>query len=194
MDQQKTLILIVDDTAENRDILARRVEQMGHATVSATNGREALEVMRSTPVDLVLLDIMMPEMSGHEVLQHMRQDESLKHIPVIVVSALSDLESVVRCIELGAEDYLFKPFNTTLLRARVGASIEKKLLHDRELAYVAELQVERQKSERLLLSIFPRSIAERLKSSHGRIAESFPQASVLFADICGFAKITVGKP
>jgi class 3 adenylate cyclase len=191
-------VLVVDDTPENRDLLSRRVVQQGHAATLAANGREALERLGATPFDLVLLDIMMPEVDGYEVLERMKADPSLGHVPVIVISALGEMDSVVRCIQLGAEDYLLKPFNAVLLKARIGACLEKKRLRDREREVLAQLRAEQEKSERLLLSIFPRPIAERLKHAHcgepaATIAESFPEATVLFADISNFTELTAGK-
>src|SRR5262249_44445495 len=106
---------------------------------TAADGRQALDLLNSRPFDLVLLDIMMPNVNGYEVLSAMRADERLRHIPVIMISAVDAIDSVIRCIELGAEDYLPKPFNPTLLRARVGASLERKRLHDQVTARTREL-------------------------------------------------------
>ena len=125
-------LLVVDDNEMNRDMLSRKLEREGFSVDVAADGRQALEVIRKTPFDLVLLDIMMPELDGYEVLERMKADPQLRHIPVIMISALDELESVVRCIEIGAEDYLPKPFNPTLLRARIGACLEKKQLRDQE--------------------------------------------------------------
>ena len=114
-------LLVVDDNEDNRYTLTRRLKREGYSRIAtAENGREAIEKMKSGPVDLVLLDIMMPQMNGYEVLEHMKSDPALRNIPVIMISALDEIDSVIRCIELGAEDYLAKPFNPTLLRARVG--------------------------------------------------------------------------
>ncbi len=134
-------VLIVDDVEDNRDVLSRRLERQGYTVASAENGRQALEQLRAGNFDLVLLDIMMPEMDGYEVLRQLKADESLRHLPVIMISALGELDSVVRCIELGAEDYLPKPFNPTLLKARIGACLEKKRAHDRETQLFAQLQL-----------------------------------------------------
>jgi adenylate cyclase len=188
-------ILIVDDTADNRELLCRRIEQQGHATTTAENGKLALELLAKQSFDLVLLDIMMPELTGFEVLERMKADERLKRIPVIVISALNDIESIVRCVQSGAEDYLFKPFNATLLKARVQACLEKKQWRDREHEMSQQLKREQERSEKLLLSIFPKSIAERLKIETTTIAEHFDHASILFADISGFSRLTEGlKP
>jgi two-component system sensor histidine kinase/response regulator len=133
-------LLVVDDDAANRDVLSRRLQQQGHAVRTASSGREALDLASSSAYDIVLLDIMMPDMDGYEVLRHMKSDERLQHIPVIMISALSEVQSVVRCIDAGAEDYLAKPFNPVLLRARIGATLEKKRGRDRETALYAQLQ------------------------------------------------------
>ena len=134
------LLLVVDDNEDNRYTLARRLTREGYANLATVaNGREALQLLGSRPVDLVLLDIMMPEMNGYEVLERMKGSDQLRHIPVIMISAVDEIESVVRCIELGADDYLSKPFNPTLLRARVGASLERKRLHDQVVAQAADL-------------------------------------------------------
>jgi two-component system, sensor histidine kinase and response regulator len=133
-------LLVVDDDAANRDVLSRRLQQQGHAVTTASSGRDALAAMSATAYDTVLLDIMMPDMDGYEVLRHIKSDERLQHIPVIMISALSEVQSVARCIDAGAEDYLGKPFDPVLLRARIGASLEKKRARDRETALYAQLQ------------------------------------------------------
>jgi sigma-B regulation protein RsbU (phosphoserine phosphatase) len=143
-------ILIVDDNEMNRDMLSRRLKRQGHLIKMAVNGREALEMMQAENFDLVLLDIMMPEMNGYETLERMKTDRALSYIPVIMISAVDEMDSIVRCIQLGAEDFLPKPFNATLLKARIGASLEKKRLRDQREAYIRQLDIENQrKSEEL---------------------------------------------
>jgi class 3 adenylate cyclase len=132
-------ILVVDDNAENRDMLARRLEREGHEVHVAADGQEALDLLASRPVDLVLLDVMMPGLSGDEVLRRLKAEPRLRNIPVLMISALDEVEQVVRCIELGAEDYLPKPFDPVLLRARIGACLEKKRLRDQEVRQAREL-------------------------------------------------------
>jgi class 3 adenylate cyclase len=184
-------ILVVDDNRLNRLKLSRGLEQQGHTVALAENGRQALEMIQTQSFDLVLLDIIMPEMDGYQVLEHIKKcDSTLRDIPVIVISALDEMESVVKCIEMGAEDYLPKPFDPVLLKARIGASLEKKWLRDQEQAYLKQLQIEREKSERLLLNILPKPIADRLKQGESIIADSFPNVTVLFADIVGFTKLS----
>ena len=135
-------VLVVDDVEANRDLLVRRLQRQAHATETAENGRVALSKLLSQEFDLVLLDIMMPEMNGYELLQHMRSDATLKHVPVILISALDDTDSVVKGIELGADDHLPKPFNQHILRARVESSLARKRLRDREQLYAASLRRE----------------------------------------------------
>jgi two-component system, sensor histidine kinase and response regulator len=134
------LLLVVDDDATNRDVLSRRLKRQGHDVRTASTGGDALRLMRETAFDLVLLDIMMPDMDGYQVLGSIKADSRLRHIPVIMISALNEVQSVVRCIEAGADDYLAKPFDPTLLKARIGASLEKKRGRDRETVLFEQLQ------------------------------------------------------
>jgi adenylate cyclase len=133
-------VLVVDDNEMNRDMLCSLLEADGHKTSVAEDGRIGLELIQTKPYDLVLLDVMMPEMDGYQVLQHLKSDSSLRDIPVIVLSALDEIGSVVRCIELGAEDYLPKPFDPVLLRARICACLEKKRLRDGEVRLRNEVE------------------------------------------------------
>ena len=153
-------ILVVDDNENNRDLLSRQIEAQGYTVSSAANGLQVLQMIQSGQYDLILLDIIMPEMNGYEVLQWLR-DNGWRHIPVIMISALDELDSVVKCIEMGAEDYLPKPFNPVLLRARIDACLEKKKLRDQETLYLTQLSQanqeitilnERLKAENLRLS------------------------------------------
>lgn len=132
-------LLVVDDNAVNRFMLSRYIEQEGHEVTSAENGRQALTLIQTGRFDLVLLDVLMPELDGYGVLEAVKRDDRLRDVPVIMISGLEEMDSVVRCIELGAEDYLPKPFNQTLLRARVGACLEKKRLRDQEVLYLRQV-------------------------------------------------------
>lgn len=134
-DAPKARVLVVDDVEANRDLLTRRVRRLGHEAVAVTNGREALDRVAREAFDLVLLDIMMPEINGYEVLERLRASDAHRHLPVIMISAVDEVESIVRCIELGADDYLPKPFNPVILAARLDASLARKRLRDHEQRY-----------------------------------------------------------
>ena len=158
-------LLVVDDNEDNRYTLSLQLNVQGYHNIAiATNGREALSVLHSKPFDLVLLDIMMPDLNGYEVLERMRSSPELRNIPVIVISAIGELDSVVRCIELGAEDYLPKPFEPTLLRARVYASLERKRLHDQVVAQAAELA-----SQAAELATWNKTLEQRVADQLGEI-------------------------
>ncbi len=155
-------ILVVDDHLDNREVLARRLTRQGHSVEVAGDGREALLTLRARPFDLVLLDVMMPILDGYGALLEIKADPALRHLPVIMVSALDELSSVVRCIERGAEDYLPKPFNPTVLRARIGAGLEKKRFRTQEQLYVRtieetqqRLQSELHEAENYIRSVLP---------------------------------------
>jgi sigma-B regulation protein RsbU (phosphoserine phosphatase) len=149
-------LLIVDDDENNRYTLEQRLKRLGYVNIAtAVNGREAFEALRERSFDLVLLDVMMPEMNGYQLLEAIRADKRLRHIPVIMISAVDQIESVVRCIELGAEDYLPKPFNPILLRARVGASLEKKRLRDEIDSHLARVERELGSAREIQLAMVP---------------------------------------
>src|SRR5205823_2776753 len=132
-------LLVVDDNSMNRIMLSRYITKLGYQATLAENGRQALDKLQGQPFDLVLLDVQMPEMDGYAVLEHLKADPRLRDIPVIMISAVDELESVVKCIELGAHDYLPKPFNPVLLRARLTACLERKWLRDQEVDYLQQV-------------------------------------------------------
>ena len=169
-------LLIVDDNKVNRILLARGLEQQGHTTETAEDGRQGLEMLKRGAYDLVLLDIEMPEMNGFQVLEACLQDVDLRNIPIIMTSSLDELDSVVKCIELGAEDYLHKPVNPILLRARVNASLEKKRLRDEQ--------------RKLFRTFATKEVAEELLKTGFSLGGKNVTASVLFADIRSFTTIT----
>ena len=149
-------LLVVDDNESNRFALVRRLGRLGYTEVAtAVDGSDALAQLGARDFDLVLLDVMMPGLNGYEVLERIRGDERLRHVPVIMISAVDQVESVVRCIELGAEDYLPKPFNPTLLKARVGASLEKKRLRDELRAHLARMEQELESARQIQLGMVP---------------------------------------
>lgn len=179
-------ILVVDDIELNRDLLRRRLERQGYQVIAAEDGDQALRAVCAESPDLILLDIIMPGKDGFEVLRELKADKLLRHIPVIMLSALDEMDSVVKCVKLGAEDYLHKPFNPVLLKARIAACLDKKWLRDQEQDALRRLKAEQAKSERLLLNILPKLIADRLKDGQTTIADRFQEVTVLFADIVGF--------
>ena len=135
-------VLVVDDSAVNRMVLTKALTAEGHTTLTAEHGMQALELLRADdelPVDVVLLDLEMPELDGYETLRRIKADDALRHLPVIVISSVDELESVVRCIEIGATDYLPKPFEPALLKARLNASLAEKRLHDLQLEYLEQV-------------------------------------------------------
>ncbi|MGB8647522.1 MAG: response regulator [Anaerolineae bacterium] len=132
-------MLVVDDDFLNRTLLSTNLQEQGYDVVEAENGMEALEKLRTSLYDVVLLDTLMPEMDGFQVLAEIKKDSALQYLPVIVISALDDMESVIRCIEMGATDYLAKPFDPALLRARINASLASKRLRDLELEYLEQV-------------------------------------------------------
>jgi len=131
--------LVIDDSAMNRVILQHALEDQGHSVLLAENGRAGMETLRGEPVDVVLLDIEMPEMDGYEVLAAVKADSALRDLPVIVISAVGDMDSVIRCVEMGATDYLPKPFDPALLQARINSSLAARRLRELELQYLEEV-------------------------------------------------------
>jgi serine phosphatase RsbU (regulator of sigma subunit) len=154
-------ILVVDDNEANRDLLVRRLQRQGHQMATAENGRIALDMLTQASFDLVLLDIMMPEMNGFEVLEHLKADDALRHLPVILISALDDADSVTKGIALGADDHLPKPFDRQILNARVTASLAKKRLHDREHMYARSLEREMDIAREIQAGFLPRRLPVR---------------------------------
>ncbi len=189
---QDAKLLVVDDKESNRDLLMRRLERQGFQIETAENGVQALEKLAKNTYDLVLLDVIMPEMDGFQVLERIKNDQKFCHLPVIMISALDEIESVVRCIEMGAEDFLQKPFNQVILNAKISATLERKRLRDREQAFMQKLQQEQEKSERLLLNVLPKPIADRLKKGENTIADTFPEVTVLFCDLVKFTELSAG--
>lgn len=173
-------LLVVDDNKVNRLLLTRSLELLGHTVASAANGVLALETLRASPFDLMLLDMEMPEMDGFTVLEHLGRDLQLRDLPVIVTSSLEGIEHIVRCIELGAEDYLPKPVNPVLLRARIGASLEKKRLRDQQKELVRRFATS--------------AVAQDLQESGFALGGRRVHGSVMFSDIRGFTTLVESQP
>src|SRR5688572_33193704 len=169
-------LLVIDDNKLNRMVLSRSLEQQGHVVETASDGREGLEKLRASSFDLVLLDIEMPEMNGFQVLEACLNDVELRQIPIIMTSAMEELDAVVKCVELGAEDYLTKPVNPILLRARVNASLEKKRLRDEQ--------------RKLFRTFATKEVAEELLRTGFSLGGKLVAASVLFAVNPSFTTIT----
>src|ERR1700758_4837320 len=184
-------ILIVDDNEDNRYTLQLLLESDGHERISsASSGNEAIALIEKEKFSLVLLDLMMPDMNGDEVLKVIKSDPDKRDIPVVMISADTNADKVSQCIERAADDYLPKPFNPSILRARIGAALRRHSLRALENEYLGKLENEKRHCENLLRNILPAEIATRLRNGESNIADHFDDATVIFADIVGFGKIT----
>lgn len=187
-------ILIVDDHESNRVLLSHRIEQQGHDPHTAASGRIALDMMAEEPFDLVLLDLMMPDMNGFEVLKVMHETDELRNIPVIVVTGLNDHEGAVRCIEAGAQDYLTKPVNPVLLQARMRACLERKRWHDKESQYKRELE----RSYAFVRKVFGRYLSDEvvgqlLDDDDGlKVGGDMQRVTIMMTDLRGFTELSQG--
>lgn len=179
-------VLVVDDNEPNRELLTRRLSREGCTVAVAKDGERAMEMVRNHSFDIILLDMIMPKMNGYEVLRALKEDPELQHIPVIMISGLDDVETLVTCIEGGADDFLTKPFDPVLLRARLGACLEKKELRDREREHLAVIDEQRRRADELLHVILPHSIAMELKENNVVKPRQHPNVAVLFSDVTGF--------
>jgi len=197
-DAARMKVLIVDDSRSLRLVLKRELNTIGIMnTDAAVDGISAIEALRREPFDLMLLDMEMPELDGIGVLRVIKADPDLMHVPVIIISGSEHFERTVECIQIGAEDYLPKPFNSVLLRARVFSALAKKRLGDLNRERIIELQQEKEllnieqlKTEKLMLNILPKPIADRLKRGEKNIAGSYSEVTILFSDLVGFTKLS----
>ncbi len=180
MDEPGARLLVADDNKVNRLLLGRSLALQGHAVSLAENGRIALQMLRAEAFALLLLDIEMPEMDGFAVLEQLKADHALRDLPVIVTSSLEGMANIVRCIELGAEDYLPKPVNPVLLRARIGASLEKKRLRDQQREMVRRFATS--------------AVAQDLAQSGFALGGKRIRGSVMFCDIRGFTALVESQP
>lgn len=179
-------VLVVDDIEVNRQLLKVHLTTDGHEVSVAESGTQAMEMIDYLDFDLILLDIMMPGMNGLEVLERLKNSEKHKQIPIIVISGLGEMDAVAPCIAAGAEDYLTKPFNPVLLRARINSSLQKKKWGDMERGYILQIEREKNRTDSILQAILPSAIIDRLKQSDSAIADRIENVTVMFADIVGF--------
>ena len=194
-------VLVVDDSRTLRMLLIRELNAIGIVKITeAVNGQDAMDKIHAEQFDLMLIDMEMPELDGLEVLKLVKADALLRNLPVIVISGAEQFDKTVECIQVGAEDYLPKPFNSVLLRARVFSSLEKKRLRDIDQERIVELQKEKEllsleqmKTDKLMLNILPKPIADRLKRGESNIAGNYPEVTVLFSDLVGFTKMSSQK-
>jgi class 3 adenylate cyclase len=186
-------VLVVDDSRTALLQVTQIIKQLGMIVLTASDGIEALEVLKSTLVDVVLTDIDMPRMDGHQLLYAILADPELRHLPVVVLSGHNDVATVARCIELGAADALPKPCHEVLLRARLESCLIRKRWHDEEKRAAVRAATEVARSGQLLANMLPDVIAERLKAGERAIADYHPEVSILFADIVGFTPMTVER-
>jgi adenylate cyclase len=189
-------ILAVDDSADNRDLLARYLTREGHEVLLASSGAQALELLEQQAVDLVLLDLIMPGMDGSEVLTRIKENSARRALPVIVISGQQDMEGIISCIEAGADDYLFKPFNQVLLQARIRAGLERKRWHDREEQYREQLE----RNEKFIRATFGRYVSDEvvanlLEAPEGlKLGGDLREATILMSDIRQFSTICERLP
>jgi CheY-like chemotaxis protein len=177
--QERGRLLIVDDNAQNREYLCELLTEQGHQVVTAAGGVEALHLVAVQPFDLVLLDVLMPGMTGFALLERLKTEGPWRHIPVIMLSSLEEGKSVITGIARGAEDYLTRPVDPLLLRARIGACLEKKRLRDREIIYLRRI-------DELLHAIFPPEVVTELKETSAVQPRRYEHVGVLFADVVAF--------
>ncbi len=185
-------ILAVDDLQENRELVARNLSRSGHIVITAASGEEALRALEQSDVDVVLLDLLMPGMDGREVLRRIKEHPEWRATPVIVISGSQDMDGIIECIEAGADDYLFKPFNPVLLQARIKAGIERKRWHDKEEQYRQQLE----RNEKFIRATFGRYLSDEivtdiLERPEGlELGGDLRRVSIMMSDIRGFTSLS----
>jgi class 3 adenylate cyclase len=188
-------VLVIDDVEANRDLLARRLFRDGHVVEAVASASEALAMLRRGRFDIALVDVIMPDMNGIELLQNLKSSDAWRDMSVIMVSGLDDNDAVVRCIALGAEDYLPKPVDAVLLRARLSACLERRRWREQEQRYLAQIEFEKQRADALLDAILPGQVVKRLVGGETVIVDRFESATIVFADIVGFTAMSASiKP
>jgi class 3 adenylate cyclase/CheY-like chemotaxis protein len=194
--EEPGVILAVDDLPENRELVSRLLQKTGHTVISAESGEEALELLDTMGVDVVLLDLVMPGIGGAEVLKRLKDDERLRATPVVMISGQQDMDQIVMCIEAGADDYLLKPFNPVLLQARISAGIERKRWHDREELYREQLE----RREQFIRATFGRYLSddivdEILERPEGlELGGDLREVTIMMSDIRGFTTLVEHLP
>lgn len=187
-------LLVIDDHENNRLLLQDILTLAGHTVETAASGAAGLALLARQPIDLVLLDLLMPKLNGLEVLMAIRAEPELTDLPVVILSGVDNSDMMGQCLAAGAQDFIRKPFDASILRARIMATLERKRLRDREQVYLGRLRAEKQRAEALLESILPQAVVARLEQGERRIADRIENTTVLFADIVGFTSIAAALP
>ncbi len=187
INKEEANILIVDDIEDNRFTLERRLKRDGYKNIfSVDGGSAALDEVKKISFDLILLDLMMPDVSGLDVLKSLKGNPIFRIIPVIMVTASDEIETAAECIKNGADDFITKPFNGTLLKARVDACLEKKRLRDSEELYLGKVESDKRKSQQILKTVMPTSVANELQSSGFVRSRRYDEVAILICDLVGF--------
>ena len=181
--QETSRVLVIDDSPSNRDLLCSMLRREGLIGEEAGSAEEGLRLLKEREYDLILLDLVMPGVTGYDLLLQLKDSPRWRRLPILMISGDREIESAIRCIEVGAEDYLQKPFNRVLLKARISACIDKKLLTD-------EMEAQNERYKSLLTRILPEAVVKRLDSGEQQIADRFESTSILFSDLVGFTKLS----
>ena len=183
-------ILVIEDDIINLELIMKMIDSSNNRLYQSQNITDSKAIISENKIDLIILDLILPDGNGYDYLNLLKSHPGTYDIPIIILSAMDDMENVAKCIQSGADDFIFKPINKILLEARIKNSLEKKYFHDKEKKYQKKIKLQREQSEALLVNILPVSIAKRLKSGETVIADNITSASVLFADISGFTSLS----